>query len=200
MREVRAQLPCSESMKAVSSAVVQAKLLDLRGQNNIGSLDLRSTSVCCIKCTFHSSDNGLQETDKSLELPSFSCLSSDVSKAKFAKQTHISVKKHNQSRRTNYSAEASTYDGKVLSTASSAARERFGVLLLNLGGPETLNDVQPFLFNLFADPDILRLPRLFQFLQRPLAQLISVFRAPKGEGYAAIGGGSPLRRITDDQA
>ncbi|CAL9085569.1 unnamed protein product [Musa textilis] len=158
-------------MKAVSSAVVQAKLLDLRGQNNIGSLDLsmcrRSTSVCCIKCTFHSSDNGLQETDKSLELPSFS---------------------------------SSTYDGKVLSTASSAARERFGVLLLNLGGPETLNDVQPFLFNLFADPDILQLPRLFQFLQRPLAQLISVFRAPKGEGYAAIGGGSPLRRITDDQA
>lgn len=48
--------------------------------------------------------------------------------------------------------------------------------------------------------DIIRLPRLFQFLQRPLAQLISVLRAPKSkEGYAAIGGGSPLRRITDEQ-
>lgn len=48
--------------------------------------------------------------------------------------------------------------------------------------------------------DIIRLPRLFQFLQRPLAQLISVIRAPKSkEGYAAIGGGSPLRKITDEQ-
>lgn len=48
--------------------------------------------------------------------------------------------------------------------------------------------------------DIIRLPRLFRFLQRPLAQLISLLRAPKSkEGYAAIGGGSPLRRITDEQ-
>ncbi|KAG6772629.1 hypothetical protein POTOM_024046 [Populus tomentosa] len=78
--------------------------------------------------------------------------------------------------------------------------DKVGVLLLNLGGPETLNDVQPFLFNLFADPDIIRLPRLFQFLQKPLAKLISVLRAPKSkEGYASIGGGSPLRKITDEQ-
>lgn len=48
--------------------------------------------------------------------------------------------------------------------------------------------------------DIIRLPRLFRFLQRPLAKLISVLRAPKSkEGYAAIGGGSPLRKITDEQ-
>ncbi|KAJ3675315.1 hypothetical protein LUZ60_004357 [Juncus effusus] len=79
--------------------------------------------------------------------------------------------------------------------------EKVGVLLLNLGGPETLDDVQPFLFNLFADPDIIRLPRLFRFLQKPLAQFISVVRAPKSkEGYASIGGGSPLRQITDAQA
>ncbi|XP_052195693.1 ferrochelatase-2, chloroplastic isoform X2 [Diospyros lotus] len=79
--------------------------------------------------------------------------------------------------------------------------EKIGVLLLNLGGPETLDDVQPFLFNLFADPDIIRLPRVFTFLQKPLAQLISVLRAPKSkEGYASIGGGSPLRQITDAQA
>ncbi|KAL4196892.1 hypothetical protein AMTRI_Chr04g248580 [Amborella trichopoda] len=79
--------------------------------------------------------------------------------------------------------------------------EKVGVLLLNLGGPETLEDVQPFLFNLFADPDIIRLPRLFRFLQKPLAQFISVLRAPKSrEGYASIGGGSPLRKITDAQA
>ncbi|CAK9314652.1 unnamed protein product [Citrullus colocynthis] len=79
--------------------------------------------------------------------------------------------------------------------------DKVGVLLLNLGGPETLDDVQPFLFNLFADPDIIRLPRLFRFLQRPLAHFISVLRSPKSrEGYASIGGGSPLRKITDAQA
>ncbi|PKA57624.1 Ferrochelatase-2, chloroplastic [Apostasia shenzhenica] len=79
--------------------------------------------------------------------------------------------------------------------------ERVGVLLLNLGGPETLEDVQPFLFNLFADPDIIRLPKLFRFIQEPLAQFIAFVRAPKSkEGYASIGGGSPLRQITDAQA
>ncbi|KAK7316903.1 hypothetical protein RJT34_00700 [Clitoria ternatea] len=79
--------------------------------------------------------------------------------------------------------------------------EKIGVLLLNLGGPETLEDVQPFLFNLFADPDIIRLPKIFSFLQKPLAQFVSVIRAPKSkEGYASIGGGSPLRRMTDAQA
>eukprot|EP00850_Spirogloea_muscicola_P008704 SM000047S16843 [mRNA] locus=s47:194683:198018:- [translate_table: standard] len=84
---------------------------------------------------------------------------------------------------------------------AGAPEERVGVLLLNLGGPESLADVQPFLFNLFADPDIIRLPKPFRFLQRPLAQTISSLRAPKSqEGYAAIGGGSPLRRITDEQA
>ncbi|XP_066397235.1 ferrochelatase-1, chloroplastic-like isoform X1 [Miscanthus floridulus] len=84
--------------------------------------------------------------------------------------------------------------------SSSVVEEKIGVLLLNLGGPETLDDVQPFLFNLFADPDIIRLPRLFRFLQRPLAKLIYTFRASKSkEGYASIGGGSPLRKITDEQ-
>ncbi|CAI0549336.1 unnamed protein product [Linum tenue] len=72
---------------------------------------------------------------------------------------------------------------------SQTAEEKIGLLLLNLGGPETLQD------------DIIRLPRPFQFLQKPLAQLISVLRAPKSKvGYAAIGGGSPLRKITDEQA
>lgn len=109
--------------------------------------------------------------------------------------------KRNQLRQTFCSAGVCTYDGTATESDSHAAEEKVGVLLLNLGGPDTLNDVQPFLFNLFADPDIIRLPRLFRFLQRPIAQLISVFRAPKSrEGYAAIGGGSPLRKITDEQA
>lgn len=75
------------------------------------------------------------------------------------------------------------------------------MLLLNLGGPDSLDDVQPFLYNLFADPDIIRLPPAVQFLQPAIAQLISTVRAPKSrEGYEAIGGGSPLRRITEEQA
>ncbi|KMT17987.1 hypothetical protein BVRB_2g033330 [Beta vulgaris subsp. vulgaris] len=97
--------------------------------------------------------------------------------------------------------QTSTCDENLAIAPSHVAEEKIGVLLLNLGGPETLNDVQPFLFNLFADPDIIRLPMLFRFLQRPLAQLISKLRAPKSkEGYASIGGGSPLRKITDEQA
>lgn len=48
--------------------------------------------------------------------------------------------------------------------------------------------------------DIIRLPRPFQFLQKPLAQVISVLRAPKSKvGYSSIGGGSPLRKITGEQ-
>ncbi len=76
---------------------------------------------------------------------------------------------------------------------------RVGVLLLNLGGPESLEDVQPFLFNLFADPEIIRLP--LPWLQRPLAWLISTSRAKRSQAnYAQIGGGSPLRQITEQQA
>ena len=64
-------------------------------------------------------------------------------------------------------------------------RDKVGVLLLNQGGPETLDDVQPFLYNLFADPDIIRLPPLVQFLQPLIATLISTLRAPKSsEGCA----------------
>ncbi len=76
---------------------------------------------------------------------------------------------------------------------------RVGVLLLNLGGPDQLEDVRPFLYNLFADPEIIRLP--FPWLQRPLAWFISTMRAKQSqENYRQIGGGSPLRRITEEQA
>eukprot|EP00210_Caulerpa_lentillifera_P005050 g4823.t1 len=82
----------------------------------------------------------------------------------------------------------------------STPKDKLGIMLLNLGGPETLDDVEPFLYNLFADPDIIRLPDGFKFLQKPLARVISTFRASKSvEGYRAIGGGSPLRRITEAQ-
>ncbi|PZV25789.1 MAG: ferrochelatase [Snowella sp.] len=75
---------------------------------------------------------------------------------------------------------------------------RVGVLLLNLGGPEKLEDVRPFLFNLFSDPEIIRLP--FPWLQKPLAWLISTLRAKKSQAnYEQIGGGSPLLKITQAQ-
>ncbi|NJK28323.1 MAG: ferrochelatase [Coleofasciculaceae cyanobacterium SM2_3_26] len=76
---------------------------------------------------------------------------------------------------------------------------RTGVLLLNLGGPDTIADVRHFLYNLFSDPEIIRLP--FPWLQKPLAAMISTLRARKSEeNYKQIGGGSPLRRITEAQA
>lgn len=74
-----------------------------------------------------------------------------------------------------------------------------GILLFNLGGPETQEDVRPFLFNLFSDPEIVRIP--IRALQKPLAWVISTSRAKKSKAnYQLIGGGSPLRRITDEQA
>src|SRR5215467_1271825 len=78
-------------------------------------------------------------------------------------------------------------------------QDTIGVLLFNLGGPERLDEVRPFLYNLFADPDIIRLP--WRALQKPLAWLIATQRYRKSSGYyKKIGGGSPLRRITDEQA
>ncbi|MDZ7954769.1 ferrochelatase [Nostoc sp. DedQUE09] len=75
---------------------------------------------------------------------------------------------------------------------------RVGVLLLNLGGPDKLEDVGPFLYNLFSDPEIIRLP--FRWLQKPLAWFIATRRTRTSqENYKQIGGGSPLRQITEAQ-
>jgi ferrochelatase len=78
--------------------------------------------------------------------------------------------------------------------------ERTAVVLCNLGGPDTLDAVRPFLFNLFSDPDIFRFP-LGYLTQRPLAALIAWRRAPEAShGYAAIGGKSPILEYTRAQA
>lgn len=74
-----------------------------------------------------------------------------------------------------------------------------GVLLFNLGGPETLDDVRPFLYNLFSDPDIIHIKS--NVARKMLAWVISTVRQGKSRDlYRQIGGGSPLRRITEDQA
>jgi ferrochelatase len=81
--------------------------------------------------------------------------------------------------------------------------KRVGVVLFQLGGPETLAAVEPFLFNLFCDPDIIDFP-FSRIGRRALARLISKTRAKKAaQHYAGINGGSggsPIRRFTEQQA
>ncbi len=73
------------------------------------------------------------------------------------------------------------------------------MLLLNLGGPDSLRAVKPFLFNLFSDREIIRLGP--SFLQKPIAWLISSLRGGKTEKfYGLIGGKSPICDITFAQA
>jgi ferrochelatase len=75
---------------------------------------------------------------------------------------------------------------------------KIAIALFNLGGPDGPAAVEPFLYNLFNDPAILRVPGL---LRRFLARVISRRRAPKAQGiYARIGGGSPLLANTQAQA
>lgn len=77
---------------------------------------------------------------------------------------------------------------------------KIGVVLFQLGGPDTLEAVEPFLYNLFCDPDIINFPGAF-LARKPLAKLISTTRAKTvGKHYAEIGGGSPIRRLTGEQA
>ncbi|MDR0476776.1 MAG: ferrochelatase [Desulfobulbaceae bacterium] len=74
-----------------------------------------------------------------------------------------------------------------------------GVVLLNMGGPEGQEDVEPFLTNLFSDRHIICLGPAF--LQKPLARLIAHRRAPHSRKmYETIGGGSPLKAISEAQA
>lgn len=78
--------------------------------------------------------------------------------------------------------------------------ERVGVVLFNRGGPETLDDVEPFLYNCYMDPTRYDLPvggRLRQWA----CQVAASFRAPSvRDDYELIGGGSPLTRLTHEQA
>jgi ferrochelatase len=77
---------------------------------------------------------------------------------------------------------------------------RTGVVLFQLGGPDSLEAIEPFLFNLFSDPDIIDFP-FARIGRKPLAKLISSTRARKVQHhYAVIGGGSPIRRFTEQQA
>ncbi|RMA97675.1 ferrochelatase [Hydrogenothermus marinus] len=73
-----------------------------------------------------------------------------------------------------------------------------GVVLLNMGGPDSLEAIQPFLYNLFSDHDIIEIPRL---IQKPVAYLISKTRAKSTRKYYELmGGKSPQKEQTLEQA
>ena len=72
------------------------------------------------------------------------------------------------------------------------------VILFNLGGPDKLESVEPFLFNLFNDKEILNIPSIFRY---PLAKFISKRRAPIAKNiYREIGNKSPILELTQEQA
>ena len=72
------------------------------------------------------------------------------------------------------------------------------IILFNLGGPDSLDAVQPFLFNLFNDPAIISLPGIFRY---PLAKFISKRRTSVAKAiYAEMGGKSPILEETQIQA
>ncbi len=75
------------------------------------------------------------------------------------------------------------------------------VVLFNLGGPDAPEAVEPFLANLFGDPDVIRFPAWLRWLQPTFARRIARKRAPESAGnYAKIGGRSPLLPNTEAQA
>lgn len=82
--------------------------------------------------------------------------------------------------------------------ATNEPNGRTAIVLFNLGGPDRLESVEPFLINLFNDPAIISLPQPFRFL---LARLIGKRRAPVARAiYERLGGFSPLLANTKAQA
>src|SRR5271169_6905021 len=78
--------------------------------------------------------------------------------------------------------------------------KKIAVVLFQLGGPDSRAAVEPFLYNLFCDPDIINFPGAF-LARKLIAKLISTTRSKVvGQHYAEIGGGSPIRRLTEQQA
>jgi protoporphyrin/coproporphyrin ferrochelatase len=77
--------------------------------------------------------------------------------------------------------------------------KKYGIVLLQLGGPDSLDAVEPFLYNLFRDPDIINYPFSFLFRKR-LARYIAKKRSPKiREHYHHMGGKSPILELTEAQ-
>src|SRR5918912_275420 len=77
---------------------------------------------------------------------------------------------------------------------------KLGVVLFQLGGPDSIEAIEPFLYNLFSDPDIIDFP-FARIARQPLARIIASRRAKHvAAHYAEIGGGSPILDNTTRQA
>lgn len=86
-----------------------------------------------------------------------------------------------------------------MSAEEKILTKKTGVLFLNMGGPDKVESVRPFLYNLFSDPDIIKLPLSFLF-QKPLAKFIVSSRGKAAEeNYKLMGGGSPQLPLTIEQ-
>ena len=102
----------------------------------------------------------------------------------------------------SYSYDERLVTGKYYPTEPLSVEkgDRVGVVLLNLGGPDKQDEVAPFLYNLFMDPAIIDMP-VKGIFRHWLSKLISKTRASSvGEDYEVIGGGSPINRLTREQA
>lgn len=87
-----------------------------------------------------------------------------------------------------------------MSGVQRVAPPKAAVVLFQLGGPDRLEAVEPFLVNLFSDPDIIDFP-FARLAREPLARLVARHRAGKArKHYAEIGGGSPILELTRRQA
>ncbi len=88
--------------------------------------------------------------------------------------------------------------GDSLATLRPMLQRKIAIVLFNLGGPDKMESVKPFLLNLFRDPAILRVP---PFVRPFLARLIAGLRVKAAsENYAILGGKSPLLELTEQQA
>lgn len=119
----------------------------------------------------------------------------------FSSSRWMNTRVPSTSSRLHYSDPHTVDKSEVMINDAAVKPLKVGVLLLNLGGPETNSDVEGFLYNLFADPDIIRLPTFLSMLQKPIAYAIAKKRAPKSSAaYLSIGGGSPIVKYTKAQA
>lgn len=84
-------------------------------------------------------------------------------------------------------------------SCSEVILKKIAIVLFQLGGPDTTAAVEPFLYNLFCDPDIIDFPMAW-IARRALAKFISTRRSKVvAEHYREIGGGSPIRFLTERQ-
>lgn len=110
-------------------------------------------SFCNMNHVLHHLDKHSLRVDKPSGISSLSChASTNKNEIVVKANKKVSILKRKCIENVYGSIEACSISENIQSISPNIVQEKVGVLLLNLGGPETLDDVQPFLFNLFADP------------------------------------------------